>query len=85
MKKFENSDIFINTIKTYPKVRIFTYSGSMYYDNSAVPDSGVKLFDFLMEPPVPPVPPGPIAPVTAIVTEDEQYLLSEDGQFIIIE
>ena len=54
LKKFQTSDVFINTIKTYPKVRIFTYSGSMYYSNSAVSDDGVKLFDFLMEPIAPP-------------------------------
>ena len=78
LKKFESSDVFVNRIKAYPKVRIFTYSGSLYYNNSAVSDDGVKLFDFLMEP-------GPVVPVTAIVTEDGQYLLSEDGQFILIE
>jgi hypothetical protein len=78
MKKFQNSDIFVNTIKAYPKVRIFTYSGSLYYNNGAVPNDGVKLFDFL-------ITPGPEAPATAIVTEDGQYLLSEDGQFILIE
>jgi hypothetical protein len=50
IKKFQNSDIFINTIKTYPKVSIFTYFGSMYYANSAVTTDGVKLYDFLMEP-----------------------------------
>jgi len=82
LKKFESSDVFVNRIKAYPKVRIFTYSGSLYYNNGAVSDDGVKLFDFLMEPAA---PPGPVVPVTAIVTEDGQYLLSEDGQFILIE
>ena len=81
LKKFQSSDVFVNTIKAYPKVRIFTYSGSLYYNNGAVSDDGVKLFDFLMEP----VPSVPSVPVTAIVTEDGQYLLSEDGQFILIE
>ena len=49
MKKFENSDIFINTIKTYPKVSIFTYSGSMYYNDNPTPNDGVELFDFLTQ------------------------------------
>lgn len=82
LKKFESSDVFVNRIKAYPKVRIFTYSGSLYYNNSAVADDGVKLFDFLMEPVA---PSGPVIPTTAIITEDGQYLLSEDGQFILIE
>ena len=37
LKKFEKSDVFVNVIKAYPKVRIFTHSGSMYYNNT---DSG---------------------------------------------
>ena len=80
LKKFENSDLFVNRIKTYPKVRVFTYSGSMYYNNSSISEDGVKLYNFLMEP----VATVPDTPVT-ISTEDGQFLLTEDGTFIIIE
>jgi hypothetical protein len=82
LKKFESNDLFVNRIKTYPKVRVFTYSGSMYYNNGAVPDDGVKLFDFLMEPQA---PESPIVPVTTIATEDGQFLLTENSEFILVE
>jgi hypothetical protein len=82
LKKFESNDLFVNRIKTYPKVRVFTYSGSMYYNNSAVPDDGVKLFDFLMEPQA---PESPIVSVTTIATEDGQFLLTENSEFILVE
>jgi hypothetical protein len=49
MKKLTENDIYIYTIKTYPKVTIFIYSGSMYYNNNTVSSSGVELFDFLTE------------------------------------
>ena len=55
MKKFTENEIFINTLKTYPKVRIFTYSGSLYYNGTV--KSGPQLNDFLMEPPTPPAAP----------------------------
>lgn len=83
LKKFESSDIFVNRIKAHPRVRIFTYSGSVYYNNDSVSQDGVKLFDFLMEP-VQSAPPSPV-PAGVIITEDGQYLLTEDGTFIIIE
>jgi len=58
LKKFENSDIFINRIKTYPKTRILTHSGSIYYNNSNNSiEPGVSVSDFLMVPPLPPEPP----------------------------
>jgi hypothetical protein len=83
LKKFERNDIFVNRIKTYPKVRVFTYSGSMYYNNETISQDGARLFDFLMEP-VSAGPPSPV-PSTVLVTEDGEYLLTEDGTFIIIE
>lgn len=83
LKKFESSDIFVNRIKAYPRVKVFTYSGSVYYNNSPVSEDGVKLFDFLMEP-VAGAPPSPV-PAGAIITEDGQYLLTENGTYIIIE
>jgi len=83
LKKFESSDIFVNRIKAYPRVRIFTYSGSVYYNNDSISQDGVRLFDFLMEP-VAGAPPSPV-PAGVIITEDGEYLLTEDGTFIIIE
>jgi hypothetical protein len=50
MKKFTENDLFVNTIKTYPTVRFFIYSGSVVYNDTA--DRGAKLFDFLNEPQV---------------------------------
>lgn len=81
LKKFEASDIFINRIKAYPRIRVFTYSGSMYYNNSAVSDDGVKINNFLMEPSFE----QDLVPAGALSTEDGNFLLSEDGTFIIIE
>jgi hypothetical protein len=80
LKKFEKSDIFVNRVKAYPKVRVFTYSGSVYYNNDSISQDGVRLYDFLMEP----VAPSPV-PTTVLSTEDGDYLLTEDGTFIVIE
>jgi hypothetical protein len=77
LKKFESSDLFVNRIKAYPKVRVMTYSGSMYYNNSSISEDGVRLYDFLMEP----QGSGDIV----LATEDGAYLLTEDGTFIVIE
>lgn len=82
LKKFESSDIFVNRIKAYPRVKVFTYSGSLYYNNDSFSQDGVRINDFLMEPVS--VTPSPV-PLTVLATEDGQYLLTEDGTFIIIE
>jgi hypothetical protein len=81
LKKFESSDLFVNRIKAYPKVRVMTYSGSMYYNNSSISEDGVRLYDFLMQP----QGSGDIVPATTLTTEDGDYLLTEDGTFIVIE
>jgi hypothetical protein len=81
LKKFESSDLFVNRIKAYPKVRVMTYSGSMYYNNSSISEDGVRLYDFLMEP----QGSGDIVLATTLATEDGAYLLTEDGTFIVIE
>ena len=83
LKKFESSDIFINRIKAYPRVKVFTYSGSVYYNNDSVSQDGVRINDFLMEP-VSGSGASPI-PLTVLATEDGNYLLTEDGNFIILE
>jgi hypothetical protein len=80
LKKFESSDIFVNRIKAHPKVRVFTYSGSLYYNNDSISQDGVRLFDFLMEPVA-----DTSVPAGTIATEDGIYLLAEDGTFLIIE
>ena len=82
LKKFESSDIFVNRIKAYPRVKVFTYSGSLYYNNDSFSQDGVRINDFLMEPVS--VTPSPV-PLTVLATEDGQYLLTEDVTFIIIE
>jgi hypothetical protein len=83
LKKFNNNDIFVNKIKTYPKVRVFTYSGSMYYNNNSLTGSGVSLYDFLPEPQTLPGPPPVIEDV--ILLESGDNLVTEDGDNIIIE
>lgn len=82
LKKFETTDIFINRIKAYPRVRVFTYSGSMYYNNDSVAEDGVKIYNFLMEPSS---LSQEVIPAGVLTTEDGTYLLTEDGTFIIIE
>ena len=84
LKKLESSDVFVNRIKTYPKVRIFTYSGSMYYNDSVVSGSGVKLFDFLMEPlPTAPVITGPILLFTETYEYPDWFGTYDTGSIVI--
>jgi len=54
LKKFESSDIFVNRIKAHPRIRVLTYSGSLYYNNDSISQDGARLFDFLIEPDPPP-------------------------------
>lgn len=69
MKKFEDSDIFVNTIKTYPKVRVFSYRGRMFLNNTN--QDSVVLMDFLQ------------GVDDSILTEIYENLLTETGDFII--
>lgn len=69
LKKFNSNDIFINRIKTYPKVSIFVHNGKIYYNND------VKIYDMLPDPPI----------SSAILKEDGCYLLTEDGYLILLE
>lgn len=57
MKKFKDGDIFVNSVKTYPKVKLFGYNGKIYINNTN--ETAVRLNDFLPEPPPPPPPPLP--------------------------
>ena len=77
MKKFTENDIFINTIKVYPKVRFFTNNGQIYYNDTN--KSGVEIGDFL----------GPaiseIELLNYVLTENGDILLTEAGEGLIIE
>lgn len=79
LKKFDKGDIFVNKVKAYPKVSIFTYSGSMYYNNNSSAEDGARLFDFLRNPEF--TPPDECA----IVAENEYYLKAEDNYYLIID
>lgn len=54
MKKFEEGDIFVNKIKTHPKVKFFCYDGKIYQNNTL--EENIALNNFLPEPPAPSVP-----------------------------
>jgi hypothetical protein len=75
MKKFNDSDIFVSTLKVYPKVKFFGYSGSIYCNNSL--ENNVKLNDFLMKK----FPP----PDCGILAENRFFLQSQDGNYLIID
>lgn len=80
LKKFEQSDVFVNRIKAYPKVRIFTHSGSMYYNDS---NSGnVYLNNFLsQELQIPVIP----VVETLMTTENDDFLTTEGDDILIID
>lgn len=80
MKKFTQNDVFVNTIKAYPKVRFFVHSGSISYNDTT--DSGVLLNDFLLSLPGPGTS---IIPGDTLLTEAEDPILTEDGDYIVIE
>lgn len=79
MKKFSQNEILINTLKTYPKIKIFVNNGNIYYNNNL--KSGPELNDFLLglDQEISAIPAG------AIFTEASEPLLTEDGDYIIIE
>lgn len=72
MKKFQNSDIFVNRIKAYPKVKIFLNNGKAYY-NGEVNDGNVYFQDILRD------------PLDAISTESEIFLITQLGNILITE
>lgn len=69
MKKFDESDIFVNTVRTYPKVRLFSYRGRNFLNNTR--EDNIYLFNFLQ------------ALDDSILTEIYENLLTETGEFII--
>jgi hypothetical protein len=79
MKKFNDGDIFYNSIKAYPKVKFTVHAGVISYNNTDT-DGNAVLFDFLRIPVA-----GEGAPIGAIMTETEVFILSEDSEYIITE
>jgi hypothetical protein len=67
--KFKSSDVFNNTIKTYPKAEFFIYNGKVYYNKTYIPFSGSA----------------DIAPVTHILTEAKEKITTEAGEHLITE
>ena len=79
MKKFTQNDVIVNTIKVYPKIRFFVHSGSISYNDTN--NSGVLLNDFLyLEGQA-----TPIIPDSVLAMETEEPILTEDGEYMLIE
>lgn len=74
MKKFNDGEIFVSTLKVYPKVKFFGYNGVVYYNKTA--ETSVKLNEFLVS---------PLIPEGAILLETEETLMTEDDDYIVIE
>lgn len=72
MKKFQNSEIFVNRIKAYPKVKIFLNNGKSYY-NGDLNDGNIYFQDILRD------------PLDAIATESEIFLITQYGNILITE
>ena len=83
MKKFEKKDILINRIKTYPKVKLFTYEGKIYYNNSE--EGTIKLNDFLNVDLEAIQAANSTTPTFIILTEDSEFLHTENGENILLE
>jgi hypothetical protein len=79
MKKFEKEDIFYTTIKAHPKARFFCYDGKIYYNNST--EEGLVMSKFLLLT----TPPASLPPDNVILTEASELLITEDGDYLIIE
>ena len=71
MKKFGNSDIIYNSIRTYPKVRFFVNSGVINVNNDADSSGNAVLFDFLRN----------VSPTSV----EECFLLAETGEPLLTE
>lgn len=80
MKKFTENDIIVNTIKVYPKVRFFVHSGSVSYNDTK--NTGVFLNDFLYQESIVNIE---TIPAGSLLLEDGDTLMTEDGDYIIIE
>jgi len=73
MKKFEKSDVLINTLKAHPKVKILGYNGKLYLNSTA--ELVERLNNFLQ-----------IDAITgAILTEEGLFLFTEGDEYILVE
>ena len=78
MKKFEKGEILRNVVKTHPRSRFFCYNGQIYYNNTEA--LGARLNDFMQQ--------GwdiSFSIDTGILLESGAFLLTEDGDYILIE
>jgi len=76
MKKFEEGDILINTIKAHPKTRLLGYGGQIYVDNTAEIVVRLNQFFQVAAPSIPPI-------LNAILTESGIYITTEGGIYLI--
>ena len=79
MKEFKEGEIFRNTIVAHPRARFFCYNGSMYYADTT--EETVKLNDFLFLE----IPPSGSAVTEGLLLETGLFLLTEDGDYILLE
>jgi len=79
MKRFEKEDILRNTMKTHPKVRFLCYNGKIYYNNSTEEDLFLNKFLLLQKESI------SIGAEGAILTELGEAILTEDGDYLVIE
>lgn len=79
MKKFESSELFYSSIKAHPRIRFFCYDGKIYVNDTT--EEYLKLSSFLLleEQEQTELPEG------SILTENLELLLTEDGNYLIIE
>ena len=85
MKKFEENDVFVNKVRAYPKVSFFVYNGKVFYNNTD--EEGIVLNSFLtanIENYKAAVAASPTSP-EGILTEDLELILTENGDYLIVE
>lgn len=78
MKKFEEGDILINTVKAHPKVRLLGYGGRIYISNTAKVVTRLNEFLQIAIPEISPV-------LDAILTEVGLYIITESGNYLLVE
>ena len=87
-KKFRKNDIYVNRVKTYPKVEFFLNSGSIntvYYNRTqqisgTVKDGHIYVQNVINEDPL-----EIIELDGALLIEGEDFIITENGEFILIE
>ena len=78
MKRFEKNDIFVNRVKTYPKVSFFVNSGSLdsIWYNKQHNHGSVKLNNFLSAPPL---------ALVSIPIDTTYFMISENSIELVTE